>query len=184
MHRLLFVSLAALPVCAQTGGLAPEWEVRKQLATLSEHVQRFQPLLQQINPDTWKNAPPGYADQIKRVRAEIGYLLTTTGSLQKQPERLTLALDSYFRLVSVDQMLRSLEAGVRNYQNPAVADLLQDLLADETADREKLRQYILDLATDREQQFRAMDAEAQRCRSALSKQPRPARNTVQKEHAP
>ncbi len=183
MPRLLLLLLAALPVCAQSEGLPPEWEVRKQIAALAEHVQRFQPLLEQINPETWADAPSGYADQTKRARAEIGYLVTTTRSLEKQPDRLTLALDSYFRMVSVDQMLRSLEAGIRKYQNPAVADLLQGLLVEESADREKLRQYIIDLAADRELQFRVIDEEAQRCRTSLSRQPRPAKAAEKKEQA-
>jgi hypothetical protein len=165
MWTLLLVFLAA------QGGLPPEWEVRKQLTALAENAARFEPLLEKIDPQTWEGAPAGYLEQVKRVRAEIGHLITTTRSLERQPERLTLALDSYFRMVAVDQMLRSLEAGVRKYQNPAVADLLQGLLAAETTDREKLRQYIVELAADREVQFRAVDDEAQRCRTALSRQP-------------
>ncbi len=181
MSRLLLLVLAAAPVFAQSEGLPPEWEVRKQIAALAERVQRFQPLLEQINPETWANAPAGYADQVKRAKTEIGYLVTTAKALEQQPDRLTLALDSYFRMVSVDQMLRSLEAGIRKYQNPAVADLLQGLLVDETADRGKLRQYIIDLAADRELQFRVIDEEAQRCRTSLSRQPRQAKSPEKKE---
>jgi hypothetical protein len=53
-----------------------------------------------------------------------------------------------------------------------VADLLEGLINDTNVDRDKLRQYVVDLAADREQQFRIADQEAQRCRAALSKQPR------------
>jgi hypothetical protein len=180
MRTFLLVLLAALPVCAQ-GGLPPEWEVRKQLATLAENVARFEPLLEKLNPQTWEGAPSGYAEQVNRARAEIGHLITTTRSLERQPERMTLALEAYFRIVAVDQMLRSLEAGVRKYQNPAIADLLQSLIAGATADREKLRQYIVELAADREAQFRAIDEEAQRCRAALSRQP--PKGTARKEQS-
>ncbi len=71
-------------------------------------------------------------------------------------------------------MLRSVAAGVRKYQNPAIADLLQSLIAGTTADRDKLREYIVELAADREQQFKVVDAEAQRCRATLARQPRAA----------
>ncbi len=175
MLKLVAVLLAATPlapVWAQSGGLPPEWEVRKQLATLVEHVGQFKPVLEKIDPATWKDAPAGYGTQLERARAEIGYLITTTQSLAKQPDRLTLALEAYFRMQSVDQMLRSLEAGIRKYQNPAIADLLQGLTSQEASDREQLRQYIVDLAADREAQFRVMDEEAQRCRSTLSRQPK------------
>jgi hypothetical protein len=172
MRHLLFAFVVSLPALAQSGGLPPEWEVRKQLTALAENVQRFQPLLEKVDPQTWQDAPAGYAEQVKRIRAEIGYLVTTTQALQKHPDRLTTALESYFRLVSVDQMLRSLESGIRKYQNPAVADLLMGLITEETADRERLRQYLVELAADREQQFRIIDEEAQRCRGVLSRQPR------------
>ncbi len=172
MRPLLLAFVVSLPALAQSGGLPPEWEVRKQLATLAENVQRFQPLLEKVDPQTWQDAPAGYAEQVKRIRAEIGYLVTTTQTLQKQPDRLTTALESYFRMMSVDQMLRSLEAGIRKYQNPAVADILMGLIVQENADRERLRQYLVDLAADREQQFRIIDEEAQRCRGVLSRQPR------------
>lgn len=173
MLKSLALLLAAAPVWAQVGGLPPEWELRKQLTVIAENAGRFQPVLEKIDVATWKNAPSGYAGQLDRVRTELGYLVSTVQSLAKQPERLTLALDAYFRMDSVDQMLRSLEVGIRKYQNPAVADLLQDLMSQGATDREQLRQYIVELAADREIQFRAADEEAQRCRASLSRQPRP-----------
>ncbi|HWR50455.1 MAG TPA: hypothetical protein VN428_05085 [Bryobacteraceae bacterium] len=173
MHHFLLALVVSLPVLAQSGGgLPPEWEVRKQLESLAENIQRFQPFLEKIDPQTWQDAPAGYTEQVKRIRAEIGYLVTTTQALQKRPDRLTTALESYFRMMSVDQMLRSLEAGVRRYQNPAIADILMGLITQETADRERLRHYLVELAADREQQFRVIDEEAQRCRGILARQPR------------
>ena len=82
---------------------------------------------------------------------------------------------------SVDALLRSIASGIRKYQNPAVADLLQSLIADTSADREKLRQYLVDLVAEREQQFKIMDQEAQRCRALLSRQPRPAARKEEKK---
>ncbi len=72
---------------------------------------------------------------------------------------------------SLDRMIVSLGEGIRRYQNPATADLLQDVMGQNSAHREKLQQYIADLANEKEQQFRVADSEAQRCRAFLSKQP-------------
>lgn len=44
-------------------------------------------------------------------------------------------------------------------------------IAENTANRERLQRYILELAAAREQEFRVADAEAQRCRQSLSRQP-------------
>jgi hypothetical protein len=63
--------------------------------------------------------------------------------------------------------------GVRNYQNPAVGDLLLGVAAENSENRDKLRQYITDLALTKEQEFEVADKEAQRCRGMLSKQTPP-----------
>lgn len=175
--RLAIVSLAPLllsTALAQSGGIPPEWVVQKQLAALNDHVQRMRPLLDQLKPEEWvkQGAPAAYTDQLKSARAEIGYLVGSSKALMEHPEKLTVALDTLFRMQAVDAMLRSISAGVRKYQNPAIADLLDGLVNGTNADRDQLRQYIIDLAADREQQFRIADREAQRCRAVLSKQPR------------
>jgi signal transduction protein with GAF and PtsI domain len=166
-------TFCAAALFAQTGGIPPEWEVQKQLSSLAEHVQRIKPVLEQLKPEDWVNqgAPAAYGDQVKRTSAEIEYLIGSTKDLAARPEKLTTALETFFRMQSVDAMLRSVAAGVRKYQNPAIADLLQSMITDTTADRDKLRQYVVELAADREQQFKVMDQEAQRCRASLSRQP-------------
>ncbi len=137
-------------------------------------MKRLKPVLDQIKPEVWvkSGAPSGYVDQGKRIGAEVDYLLITTQALARQPDRLTTALETLFRMQSLDAMLRSYGAGVRKYQNPAVADLLQSLVSDTAADRDKLRQYVTDLAADKEQQFKIMDEEAQRCRASTLVPPR------------
>ncbi len=171
---LWFFAPAVALFAGQSTGIPPEWEVRKELTTLVEHVQRVRPILDQLKPDDWiKNgAPAGYTEQFKRTRAEIDYLLGSTKALMDRPEKLTAALDAYFRMQSVELLLQSVTVAVRKYQNPAVADLLQAATNQTGTDRDKLRQYILDLAVDREQQFKIADQEAQRCRALLSRQPR------------
>ena len=96
------------------------------------------------------------------------------GALEKQPERLSVALDTYFRTQTLETRLSSLVDGVRNYQNPAVGDLLVGVLGDNSANRDKLRQYITDLAVTKEQEFKIVDQEAQRCRTVLTRPVPPA----------
>ncbi len=179
-------ALSAGWLAAQSAGIPPEWEVRKQMTALAEHVQRFEPVLDQIHPEEWvtKGAPQAYAGQLSRARAEIGYLVGSSKDLAAHPERMTAVLDTFFRMEAVTAILRSLAAGIRKYQNPAVAELLEGLIADTGADRDKLRRYLVDLAGDREQQYRVMDQEAQRCRAALSGKAAPAAKgaSPQEEH--
>lgn len=170
---LLGFSLVLLSRAAagQSGGLPPEWEIRKDIITLVEHVEAFKPILAKVTPQQWESAPAAYAEQGKRIDAEIDYLITTSKALAERPDGLTNALTTYFRLQSLDLMLRSYADGIRKYQNAALAELLLGAVSTAAADREKLQQYVIDLAADKEAQFRVIDEEAQRCRGQIARQP-------------
>jgi hypothetical protein len=158
-------------------GIAPPWDVSQSVATLTTQANRLKPILDQLTPQEWvaKGAPAAYVQQWQSAREELGYLGSTAAVLEKQPEKLTAALDTYFRLQSIEWRLISLADGVRKYQNPAVADLLVGVLGDNSANRDQLRQYISDLAVQKEQEFTVLDKEAQKCRVDSNRTPaRPA----------
>ncbi len=157
---------------AQTEGVATPWNTTPMIASLSSQAARLKPILDQLTPKEWvaRGAPDAYIAQWKGAEDELGFLTDSAKALEKQPERLTLALDTYFRLQSLELRLNSLVEGVRNYQNPAVGDLLIGVAMENSANRDKLRQYITDLAVTKEQEFDIADKEAQRCRGTLNKQ--------------
>jgi hypothetical protein len=168
-----FLPLIFLAVLARGQGVTAEWDISKTIDSLSSTAKRLKPILDQLNPNDWvaKGAPSAYVSQWKGAQDELGYLVNSAVALEKQPERMTLAIDTYFRLQSLEMRLNSLVDGVRNYQNPAVGDLLIGVLAENSANRDKLRQFITDLAETKEKEFDVVDKEAQRCRGVLSRQP-------------
>ena len=170
----------ALPARAQ--GVSAPWDISQTLTSLAEQSQRLVPILEQLTPEKWqaKGAPAAYTAQWRSARSEVGYLLGAAESMKKQPEKLTLGLETLFRLQSVEAQVNSLTEGVRRYQNPAVGDLLIGVAAENSANRDKLRQYITDLAVTKEQEFEVADKEAQRCRGILTKQT-PAKPTAAKK---
>lgn len=172
---LALTLLACLPLAAQTGGLPPEWETRKMLADLAAQAQRFKPILDQVNPQAWvaAGAPETYVTQLQSTRNEVDYLTTTTKALAERPEKLSLALEALFRMQAVESFLRSLGEGIRRYQNPALADLLNGLMSETVASRDRLRSYVVELAAIKEQDLVIMNQEAQRCRAIISRQPAP-----------
>jgi hypothetical protein len=157
---------------AQPAGLPQEWEVQANLTALAQQIGGLKPLLDSVKPEQWtaQGAPEAYKAQWQSVVDEIGYVGRTSGELSADPERLSLALELYFRVQSVDQMAESLNAGIRKYQSPELADLIRERLSGASAAREKIRQYIVLLAAVKEGQFKVMDEEAQRCRGTLSRQ--------------
>jgi septal ring factor EnvC (AmiA/AmiB activator) len=161
-------------------GVASEWDTRKLLDSLSQQAERLKPAIDQVQPANWqsKGASETYVAQSNAVEAQLKYLLASTDAFSRQPERLPLGLDAYFRMQALESSLGSLVEGVRKYQNPALASLLQSLVAENSTNRDRLRQYLQDLAMQKEQEFEVADREAQRCRAALLQQPSPKTKKV------
>jgi hypothetical protein len=173
---LFFFSLAASLAFGQSaapGGVSSEWDIRKLLESLDLETQHLKPIIDQVKPDGWpaKGAPSTYIAQWKSAEAELHYLLSSSEALSRQPDKLTLALDTYFRMQALESTVGSVMEGVRKYQNPALANLMQQALGENSANRDRLRQYVQDLATEKEQELQVADREAQRCRDKLVRQP-------------
>ena len=173
MKSLLLVLTAATLAHAQAPSVTAEWDITNTIAALSSQAERLRPILSQLNPQDWvsRGAPEAYVSQWRNSQQELAYLVESSTALEKQPERLTVALDAYFRVQALESRLTSLVDGVRNYQNPALGDLLVGVLAENSNNRDRLRNYIADLAQQKEQEFDVVDKEAQRCRGVLNRQP-------------
>jgi hypothetical protein len=175
MKPLLPIVLATL-ASAQAPSVPVAWDVARAAVELSAQAARLAPILEQLTPAAWlqQGAPQAYVDQWRTSRDELGFLAESAKTFERQPEKLSAALDTYFRLQGLERQLTSLADGVRKYQNPAVGDLLVAVMGENTGNREGLRQYISDLAAQKEQEFSVADREAQRCRATVNRQPAPA----------
>jgi len=142
------------------------------LEALTLQMQHFKSVIERVKPEGWvaNGAPQTYVAQWQSVQTEMNYLLGSIDALSKQPERLPLALDSYFRMQAMESTFSSVIEGIRKYQNPAIADLLQAVANENGTNRDRLRQYVQDLAVQKEQEFQVADKEAQRCRGDMMRQ--------------
>jgi len=176
MKYLLPLVLLSLTIRAQ--GVSAPWDISQTVTALAAQAERLKPVLEQLTPEQWqsKGAPATYVTQWHAAQDEVGYVLRAAGALGKQPDKLSLAFETYFRMQAVEAQINSLVEGVRRYQNPAVGDLMISVMAANSTNRDQLRQYITDLAETKEQEFQIADKEAQRCRGTLVRQapPRPA----------
>jgi len=165
--------------------VTPEWDTSKTVAAFSDQAKRLKPILDQLTPQEWvaKGAPQAYVSQWQDAEQELSYVAISAQSLEGDPERLTLALDTYFRWERLASDLSSLVEGVRHYQNPAVGDLVVSVMGENSSNRELLKQHITDLAAQKEQEFAVVDKEAQRCRGQVTR-PAPARPSAPKPAAP
>jgi hypothetical protein len=169
---ILVAVIASASFGQQSAGIAPEWDVKAHMASLIDDVKRFEPLLQKVKVAEWaqRGAPEAYIRQLKSSQAMVQNVIAATAALARDPDRLTVALEAFFHMEKMEMLLGSLKEGVRRYQSPEVANELTTLLAANSLHRDRLRLHLAELANAREQEFKIMDEEAQRCRSTLSRQ--------------
>lgn len=187
--RLLFRTgccvLFGLMAYAQSpAGLAPDWDMRPILQEMSAHAGRLLPLLDQVDTKAWvqKGASETFTAQLQSAKDQARAIQTEALALAQTPEKLAASLQLYFRIQGLDTILASIEEGTRKYQNPALAQALTSLNAENGANRDRFQVYIVSLATQREQECAVMDREAQRCRSIMATQPPAgARNSGKKK---
>jgi hypothetical protein len=143
------------------------------LQEIGAHAGRLLPLLNQIDATAWvaKGASDTYVEQLESSRQQTRALADESTALSRNPEKLSGALQLFFRMEGLETMLNSLQEGAKKYQGREVAQSLAALFAEGGANRERLRGYIVNLAAQRELQFEVMDREAQRCRATLMAPP-------------
>lgn len=174
---LIWISCTALlqaqAPATPASGLLPDWDIRAILEEMSAHAMRLEPVLARIDAKAWtaKGASDSYAAQLQSSKDQARAMATGAKALAKNPEKLSACLELYFRIAGLEDMLHSLSEGVRKYQDPALAQQLTALSAENGANRNRFQSYIVNLAGQREQECAVMDKEAQRCRSVLATQP-------------
>jgi hypothetical protein len=169
---LFFLPLASSAQVASPG-LPPLWETKQMLTTFIAGFERLKPLLEQIKPQTWKDQVAGEAYQKQAHAAQDGlrFLGYNIENLIHQPDTLPVALESFLRMQSLESSIVAITGAIRRHQDTVLADRLEAVLAANSDNKEKLRQYLIDLAAAREEEFRLVDREAQKCRNFLSRPP-------------
>jgi hypothetical protein len=161
---------------AQPAGLDTEWDIGVVLGEIGAHAGRLLPELDRVDAKEWvaKGASETYAAQLESSKQQARALEIGAKALSQNPEKLAQSLELFFRIEGLDSMLATLEEGLRKYQSRADAEALASLAAENGANRERFRQYLVSLAAEREKQLDVMDREAQRCRGIIMSQPPPA----------
>lgn len=180
---LAFVALAQTPSQKPAAtGLEPAWDIAVVLGEIGNNADRIQPALERIDAKGWvaKGASDTYVAQLDSSKQQARAAADEAKALTRNPEKLSASLELFFRLEGLETMLTSIGEGTRKYQGPQPAQALAEVYAEGGANRERFRQYIVNLAAQREQQFEVMDREAQRCRATLMA-PTPPKTTGRKK---
>ena len=169
------VAYAQTPSATGSTGLEPAWDIAVIVQEIGANAAALGPALDKVDAKGWmaKGAPDAYAQQLDSSKQQARAIADGASALAKNPEKLSASLELFFRMESLETMLGSIEDGIRKYQGAALAQSLAALYAEGGANRQRFRQYIVNLATQREQQFEVMDREAQRCRATFNAPPPP-----------
>ncbi len=148
-------------------------EVAAIFTHLSQRAARIEPMLDQLHPNDWiaKGASDTYLTQWNSVRQQFSAIQSDMSDLAQHPDRLADSMKALFRVQATTAALGSLMGGGGKYQNPAWADLIESVSAEAGGDIDRFEKHLLEMATEKDQQFTLVDREAQRCRANLSRQP-------------
>jgi hypothetical protein len=163
-------------IVPKPSGIESAWDVKVILDDLLKDNEKLEPLLAQMNPQDWaarKGASTAYIQQWQEAHQQLKDVIAVSKQLAQKTESLPLALDDYFRLEALEVTSRSLQEATSRYGDRFTADQMNGLIARNFSRRERFRDYIRDLANSEEQNFKLADAEAQRCRGMISREPVP-----------
>src|SRR5205823_7206160 len=98
ISRILLVASVA-PLLAQQPGVPTDWDVQKLVVAIAEQSARIQPLVEQVRPKEWvaKGASDAYVQQWDSAHNQAKAVKLSADNLVREPERLSAALDTYFR---------------------------------------------------------------------------------------
>ncbi|MGD0776028.1 MAG: hypothetical protein ABSC05_24695 [Candidatus Solibacter sp.] len=188
MRLIVFLLAAAAYAQAPSSkppaaGLEPAWDVAVVVQEIGANAGQLLPVLDRLDAPAWvaKGASDTYVEQLESSKQQMRALAGDAQALARNPEKLSAALQLFFRIQGLETMLTSLEEGARKYQSPEVAQSLAALFGEGGANRERFRGYIVNLASEREHQFEVMDREAQRCRATLMAPQPPPKSAGRKQ---
>ncbi|HVW11647.1 MAG TPA: hypothetical protein VHC90_23855 [Bryobacteraceae bacterium] len=140
---------------------------------ISQRSERLKPLFAQVNPAAWvqKGAPQVYVEQWKSLGQQNTSVQVDMAAAGQQTDAMPAMMAALFRIHRFDTDLQSVIPAIRRYQDEGLADRIEALFAGDQRAVEKLQQYVLDLANEKERLLDLENSEAQRCRSQLANQP-------------
>lgn len=145
---------------------------------VSQRSQRLRPLFAQVHPEAWveKGAPQVYVAQWNSLGEQNTAIEADMAAAGEHTDAMPGVMSALFRIHRFDTDLQGFLPAIRRYQDSSLAGQIEAEFAGDQRAVEKLQQYVLDLANEKERLLDLENNEAQRCRSMLANQPlaRPA----------
>jgi hypothetical protein len=162
----------ANPLPMQALSLDPG-DVTALTGEISQRSERLKPLFAQVHPDAWvqKGAPQVYVAQWKSLGDQNTSIQVDMADAGQHPDAMPAMMSALFRLHRFDADLLGMVPAIRRYQGEALAGQIEAVFAGDQRAMEKLQQYVLELANEKERLLELENNEAQRCRAQLAGPP-------------
>ncbi len=182
-HAFLAYSLSVLSAALPAQQIPTEWEAKSRIASLTKTVEEIEAVLVKLDLERWKSAgaAEAYLTQYHEAKPQFGALRRNLAELASNPDRVGAALDVLLRFEAVDHYIHSLREASRKFDEAALADELDAKVGESFTVRDRFRNYVVELARDRDTQYAILLKEAQRCRTDVNTPPaakRPAKPAV------
>ena len=151
----------------------PRWQAEELAQEIVRNLERAEKIVSALRPAEWvsNGAPEAYVDQHATLSREMEQAKLAARAMEREPERLTYAMDAFLWLERVDDLLGSIAAGARRYYNGAVADLLDSARNRNVDGIATTKAYVRQVAAHVEASMEVAHREAQRCRAAIISRP-------------
>src|SRR5690349_19963158 len=115
---------------------------------MSAHAAKMGPALERANASQWtqKGAPDAYASQLQSSKDQARSVAEIAKAVAKHPEQLSATIELYFRVQGLESSTGSVVEAMRKYQSADDAQSLLALVAENSANRDRLQRYIVNLA--------------------------------------
>lgn len=140
---------------------------------ISQRSERLKPLFAQVHPNAWaqKGAPQVYVAQWKSLEDQNTSIQVDMADAGQHTDAMPAMMSALFRVHRFDADLLGMIPAIRRYQGEQVAGQIEAVFAGDQRAVEKLQQYVLELANEKERLLELENSEAQRCRAQLAGQP-------------
>jgi hypothetical protein len=155
-------------------GLETNWDARKLVADAVKVNDALLPILTSLHPQEWyekKGAPSTYNLQWQSAQDQVRYVQIASNMVLQHVDSLPPLIELYYRMEALESTARSLSQGADQYAPRTDAEKLDRWVGGAFEGRRRMREYMEDLATSLEQNFKIADEEAQRCRGTITKTP-------------
>src|SRR5947208_3198548 len=117
---------------AAPAGLEPAWDIAVVIQQIGAQADRMLPALNHLSPRAWvtKGASETYVEQWESSWKQTQAVGTEAEALARNPEKLSAALQLFFRMQGLEQMIGSLQQGAAKYQSTEAAQSLAALFAE------------------------------------------------------